>query len=91
LVKGSSGVAGGEVKVYPNPNTGSFIVELPYIEDEQAQITVTDIHGKVITRKVVVGKASHKVPFDLGDVARGVYFVEVDYDDQRFRSKLIVR
>ena len=89
IVKGNSSVAGDEVKVYPNPNKGAFVVELPYIEDK-AQIMVTDVQGRLIARKAVTDADGSKVRFDLGDVARGMYFVEVIYADQRFRVKLIV-
>ncbi len=79
-----------EVKVYPNPNNGSFIVQLPYTEDH-TQITVTDVQGKLINRKVVSHHDGADIRFDLGDVAKGMYLVEVLYGDQRFRTKLIVR
>ena len=89
IVKGGTAVTGDELKVYPNPNKGAFTVELPYSEDG-AQVTVTDVQGRLIARRAVTEADGQKLRFDLGDVARGMYFVEIIYADQRFRVKLIV-
>jgi hypothetical protein len=90
LVQNNTGlIIGQEVKVYPNPNKGSFVIDLPAFED-QAQITVTDVQGKTIARKTVTDRESNRVNMNLGDVARGMYFVEVHYADQHFRTKVIV-
>jgi hypothetical protein len=90
IVKNGGGVViGQEVKVYPNPNKGSFVIDMPSFED-QAQITVTDVQGKVIARKTVTEDQSNRVNMNLGDVAKGMYFVEVVYSDQHFRTKLII-
>jgi hypothetical protein len=91
LVPGNSNGA-YEVKVYPNPNNGSFIVELPYLVDDKAQtqITVTDAQGKLITRRIVTGKDGNKIGFNLSNIARGMYFVEVVQGNQRHRAMLVV-
>ncbi|RYZ56040.1 MAG: HYR domain-containing protein [Sphingobacteriales bacterium] len=84
-------VIGDEVKLYPNPNNGTFTIELPHIEDGNAQIQVTDAQGKMIQRKSVTEQDGHKISIDLGGVAAGVYFVEVSYGTQRFRTKFMVQ
>lgn len=87
---GNHYVVGEEVKVYPNPNNGTFTVELPYIED-MAVITVTDVAGKTIQRREIHDGDGNRLSFDLGSAAKGVYLVQVNYADQRFRTKLIVQ
>jgi hypothetical protein len=80
-----------EAAVYPNPSNGSFVVELPYAEDGRAQITVTDVQGRLVQRRSVSDSDGRKIMLNLGDAARGVYFIEVVYGDQRFRTKLQVQ
>jgi hypothetical protein len=91
LAGSSGGAIGEEVKVYPNPNNGAFVVEIPYTEEERTLITVSDVQGKLIQRKAVTDADGLRIRLDLGDVARGVYFLEVVYGNQRFRTKLHVR
>jgi hypothetical protein len=83
-------VLGDQVKVYPNPNNGAFTIELPYIED-QATITVTDVAGKTIAHRTVKDGDANRQIFNLGDAARGIYFVEVSLNGQRFRTKLTIQ
>jgi hypothetical protein len=83
-------IAGDQIKVYPNPNNGAFTVELPYIEDK-ATITVADIAGKTILKKIVRNGEDSRLNLQLSDVAKGVYFVDVVLGDQHFRTKLIIQ
>ena len=79
-----------EVKVYPNPNNGSFTVQLPVFEG-QSQILVTDVQGKVISKKTVTEDDGQQINLNLGDAARGVYFLEVISGDQHFRTKVLIQ
>ncbi len=83
-------IVSDDVKIYPNPSTGIFTIELPYIEDK-ALIMISDMQGKTIQRKVVVDGDGNRIGFDLSGVARGVYLVDVVVGDQRVRTKLVVQ
>jgi hypothetical protein len=87
---GGSATVLDAVKIYPNPNNGSFTVEIPYFE-ESAAVTVMDVQGKVITKRELTESDGNKIRLDLGPTASGMYFVEVAYQDVRFRVKLIVQ
>jgi hypothetical protein len=87
---GNSSLVGDEVKVYPNPNSGSFTVELPYIENK-ASITITDVTGKLIQQRTIGYNDGYKFSIHLGDIARGIYMVDVLYDDKQFRTKLVIQ
>ena len=80
------GLVVNEVKVYPNPNTGVFYVELP-AGMESANIAVTDMAGKLILTKAADG---NKIQIDLGSVAQGMYMVHVTSGDQSYRSRVVV-
>ena len=81
------GLVVNEVKVYPNPNNGSFTIELP-TGMEQASIAVLDMAGKVIVKQVANGS---KVQVDLGSVARAMYMVNVTNGSEVFRTKVSVQ
>ncbi len=82
-------ISTGDIKVYPNPNHGSFTIELPYL-DGRAEILVTDVQGKVITRKTITEDDPMKVNMQLGAVVSGMYFVQVRNGEQIFRTKLVI-
>jgi len=79
-----------EVKVYPNPNNGMFTVQLPPSEG-QSQILVTDVQGKVITKKTITDGNGRQINLNLSDAARGIYFLEVMSGDQHYRTKVLIQ
>lgn len=90
MIRGSQSMASEEVNVYPNPNSGTFTVALPHHE-EDAQITVTDMTGKVIQSRIVKDGDGNEQIFKLDEVAKGVYFVTVTIGENHFRMKLTVQ
>ncbi|MCW3123335.1 MAG: surface protein [Flavipsychrobacter sp.] len=74
-------------RVYPNPTTGSFVVELPATANG-ATITVMDMLGKTIDTKNTNGANAQQVSFDLGRYPRGSYVVKVNAGTVTFRQKI---
>jgi hypothetical protein len=63
-----------EVKVYPNPTTSQFNVEVKSSETEEAELSVLDITGRFIKRL----KVSSNSIVNLGsDLKSGAYILEV--------------
>jgi sugar lactone lactonase YvrE len=64
-----------EIYLFPNPNTGSFIVKLPSIEDSNAQMKLFDAAGKTIWQRAVQTNSIYiKVQDELPP---GVYFFKI--------------
>jgi hypothetical protein len=80
--------AGGELKVYPNPTSGMFVVELP-TEVKGGQAVILDMQGKVVTQKTFLPDS--KLTFDLGGVAKGVYLIQVQNGENIYRSRISVQ
>ncbi|MCB0698553.1 MAG: T9SS type A sorting domain-containing protein [Chitinophagales bacterium] len=75
-----------ELNIYPNPNTGSFTVELPM--KEAAQIVVTSLSGQVVYNQTVEGL--NKLSVDL-NTASGIYLVHVTQGHDTYRTKITVQ
>ncbi len=90
-VAGEEPVGAAAVWVYPNPSTGAFSVALSAIENE-AVVIVTDVQGKLIARQTIAKDAPQaKASFDLSNVARGVYLVQVQDGNLNYRTKIVVQ
>jgi hypothetical protein len=81
--------AAQEVSVYPNPTTGIFTIDLSTIHTE-ATITITDIAGRVIASKILPKAAAPVADFDLGNIAKGLYMIQVRDGDFSYRTKIII-
>ncbi|WP_165836342.1 GEVED domain-containing protein [Taibaiella soli] len=82
-----------DLNIYPNPTTGKFSVRFNTTRNiEKMQIRVTNVTGQqVIVRNYKNVTSSFSEMMDLGDNARGVYFVEIEADGQKVINKLVLR
>jgi hypothetical protein len=77
----------GAVKLYPNPNQGTFTVVMPD-DFGKATITVTDVTGKVIIEKT--NEMSNKVEINIGNGSQGLHFVNVSTGNTIYRFKISI-
>ena len=74
------------VKVYPNPSNGMFLVELPTGTDMN-QIRITDVAGKLVQAFTQAKGSSFTV--DLTDKATGVYILNMIQGANNMQVRLI--
>ncbi len=89
LVSGSSqlGVASNATtnfNVYPNPTNGKFDINLPL--NTKANVSIVDADGKLIIEK---NNLSNGAQMNLGNVAPGVYLVNITTDNEVQTIRLV--
>lgn len=75
-----------DIKVYPNPNNGSFYVELP--STEPAQVIISNVSGQVIYKQNVQNTRKHLV--EASTLITGVYMVQVTSGHDTYRTKVVI-
>ncbi|GGF20835.1 reprolysin-like metallopeptidase [Hymenobacter cavernae] len=66
------------IAVYPNPSTGQFQLALDNAQRGKIELRVTDALGRtVLQEKLTKSAASLLHPFDLGQLANGVYHLHL--------------
>lgn len=76
-----------ELNIYPNPNTGAFVVELP--SKEEAKINITNISGQTVYTNTVSG--TNKVNISLSNASKGIYLVQVVSGHDVHQAKLTIQ
>lgn len=72
-IAGSTATFNNEVKVYPNPATGKFIVQLPTgMPAEEA--VLMDMNSRIIERRSFEGQS--KLSFNLAKEPAGMYMIQ---------------
>jgi hypothetical protein len=78
----------GEMKVYPNPTTGVFYVELPEAV-KGGEALILDMTGKLVERKTFL--PGTKLTFNLDYVAKGTYVIQVMNGSDIYRARIVVQ
>jgi hypothetical protein len=84
-VNGSEAKVGRNAVVYPNPNSGSFSVQLRgYPVNKTADITIYDVTGRLLVREKMETNGVKEFSLNL---QTGIYLIEVSTDEGRsFKS-----
>ena len=78
------------VKLYPNPNSGIFTLQVPTASNKAFSLRIFNLAGEQVLTKDV-SFAGDKLMLDLGDLEKGVYLLQLNNADQALQNKLIIQ
>ena len=80
------------LKVYPNPNTGEFEVNLTGLEPGDLILRLNSILGKEVwTMSTTTGEHEWHKKVSIENLKKGIYFLSVDSGQGRLRQVVIIR
>ncbi len=78
--------------VYPNPNQGQFNLVIPKTGTLQADLTITDLLGKIIIEKPVsMAYDKYTLPIDMSRYAPGLYVVKINTGKKIYVDKVSIQ
>ncbi len=84
-------VNGIKLDIFPNPNTGSFTINLNVKKPENAKLTILNNQGVEVLREEIAVHESYSKQFDFSELSGGLYFVYIQTNDASFLKKLVIR
>lgn len=79
----------GQLKIHPNPNNGSFALELQSTSNEAISVDIFDISGRKVYQRKFENTINFKGQINLGNVTSGLYLMTIS-DGERQTTKRIV-
>ena len=76
-----------QLRVYPNPSAGNFIVELP--KAIATDLTLYSLNGQRVAQQTALG--TQEVRFETAQLTPGIYFLQVKQADQLYTQKVIIQ
>lgn len=89
LVTGAN--AEGMFAVYPNPNNGTFNLSIEGALTGTHRLTVVSALGQVVLSQRINATEKSTQQLNLGAVAPGVYFVQIDGEEFIWQQRMIVQ
>jgi hypothetical protein len=81
----------GIIELYPNPTSGLFTLTIANSNYATVSISVVDMHGKIVYNNQSIGLAKELVQvINLSDLAKGMYFVQMNFGSETRIEKLII-
>lgn len=79
-----------QFNVYPNPSNGLYTLDFIATSSENIQLEVFNLLGeKVYLQKAVAVNGKNQYQIDLSKMSNGIYFVNVQFKNDRITSKII--
>lgn len=76
--------------VLPNPHGGQYTLTFDLAGEHEVSLALITVTGQtVMTHNYGQFAGSFKQAFDMGKLARGIYFLEINVDDQKLRTKMV--
>ena len=80
-----------ELMLFPNPTNGEVNVIFNSSVTEEASVRIFDMVGKtVLTQNVALNQDNNKFSFDLSNMTKGIYFVELNTSAGRIVKKIVL-
>lgn len=84
------GQMGADVRLYPNPNTGRFILETGAALQAPFEIVVADMAGKMMFREKIEHQSGTALQLDVGELPAGMYLLELRAGTTRVARRLLI-
>jgi hypothetical protein len=78
-VVGVPGSMQSTLRIYPNPNDGSFRILTGFSKSKTLEVSVLNMTGQPVMTRECSGEEEYR--FDLSRIPEGCYFVKVRYDE----------
>lgn len=76
--------------VYPNPHAGQYTLSFDLAGEHEVSLQLLTVTGQsVMQQHYGQYRGSFKQQFEMGKLSRGVYFLEIQVDDQKVRMKMV--
>jgi len=76
------------IKIYPNPNTGKFIIEKINEINQSINVKLLDGNSKLIIDKTILNNQDI-IEFDITNYSKGLYYLHIIIDNKTFVKKIL--
>ncbi len=76
------------IDIFPNPSSGIFTINISNFQKTTIELTVLNVLGEIILKSLIL---SDKHEINLGNFAKGIYFIKATDNKNHYTRKVIVQ
>ncbi|MBK6642762.1 MAG: T9SS type A sorting domain-containing protein [Bacteroidetes bacterium] len=76
------------IDIFPNPSSGIFTINISNFQKTTIELTVLNVLGEIILKTLIL---SDKHEINLGNFAKGIYFIKATDNKNHYTRKVIVQ
>lgn len=77
------------LNVYPNPNSGSFTLEVSTGKEIDAKLQIITIDGRLVYNDLISGSGVMTKAIDISELANGIYYLKLETKDAARTYKVL--
>lgn len=75
------------VKLYPNPTSGYFMLEIDNVEIQNSNLKIYDLLGEIVDEYENVNN-EHRIPVNMVQQNEGIYFIVLELNDTKIVQRI---
>ena len=79
-----------DIKIYPNPSSGIFTLEISNTSNDTYNIKIFDVLGSMVYNNQISGNGNISKQIDISSYAKGMYFVSIESENNFVISRRII-
>ena len=78
-----------QLTAYPNPATDVLTIDMTSIPEDNYEIKLLDLSGKIIMKDMVSDLTKHNI--NISDLSQGIYVLSVSNGENAYQRKIIIQ
>ncbi len=79
------------IQLYPNPSQGIFTLEVQLENQDDLEIRIYDVVGKLIYTDLAANVLQYREKVDLSNFAKGIYYLHIQTHDEVIKKPVILQ
>jgi hypothetical protein len=79
------------LRIYPNPSGGTFTLEMANVKEQELELTILDISGRLVERRMLSAQESTIQETVQLNVSPGIFFVRISNGTAELQQRIVVK
>jgi len=80
-----------KLKVFPNPNNGSFEINISATNNNNSELSIYNLLGKLVYYSTVnLTNGENKIPVSVQNLEKGIYYISIKSIEKIYTQKIII-